>query len=166
MKTGRQAIRAVGTAAAALALLGVGCGGRLADDSLTLLASQSSDVTTLDFTRTISATVKPVAPLEVTVANPADAQDLYRATVSLPLATSTTTCASDGSVRYHLTFRDAGSGAILMQADEEPDGCQLVTISGVSHALVAGPAYWARLSQGLGVPESIMYPAEPGAQIQ
>jgi hypothetical protein len=61
-------------------------------------------------------------------------------------------------VLYHLTFRDARSGVAIMQADEEPHGCQRVTIAGVALPLVAGPEYRARLSTGLGVPESIMYP--------
>jgi hypothetical protein len=139
-------------------LLGVGCGGRTERaPELSQLQALSSDVTTLEFTRTTSGQSNPPPPLQVTVDTPIEAQALYQATLSLPeMSAPASGCPSEASVRYQLTFRSGAS--IVMQAVEEPDGCQRVAVAGVARPLIAGDAYWARLSQGLGVPESIMYP--------
>jgi hypothetical protein len=141
-----------------LLLLGAGCGGRTdGAPALLQLQSLSSDVTTLEFTRTTSEQSNPPPPLRVTVSDPSQAQALYLGTLSLPeMSVPASACPSDATVRYQLTFRSGTS--IVMQAVEEPDGCERVAIDGVARPLIAGDAYWARLSQGLGVPESIMYP--------
>jgi hypothetical protein len=138
-----------------LALCG-GCGGRTTDGELSQLSAAGDGVTALDFTRTVLV-ANPPPPLQVTVTDPSEVRALYRETLTLPeLTAPKPACPSDVAVRYHLTFRSGAS--VVMQADEEPDGCQRVVIAGVSNALVAGNAYWARLSKGLGVPESVMYP--------
>jgi hypothetical protein len=149
--------RAVG--GACLLLLAVGCGGRVVGSpELSQLQSMSTEVTTLEFTRTIAGQSNAPPPLHVTVSEALEAQALYRATLALPeMATPGSACPAEGAtVRYHLTFFSGGS--VVAQAVEEPDGCQRVALAGVSGPLVASDAYWARLSQGLGVPESIMYP--------
>jgi hypothetical protein len=131
------------------------CGGAVSkDDALASLDSQAGAVTTLEFTRSVY-TGKATPPLNVAVTDPVQVRDLYRTTLALPELTPSDGLCDGADVVYHLTFKVGAS--VVMEADERPDGCQAVTIAGVP-SLVAGPAYWARLSAGLGVPESIMYP--------
>ena len=130
-----------------------GCGGQVDGASkLSQFTSQVNDLTTLEFTRTSTA---GAAPLHVEITTPSDVQTIYRATFSLPEMAGTATC-TEGVIHYRLTFK-SGSTTIV-QVDEEPDGCERVSVPGVAVPLVAGDAYWAKLSEGLGVPESIMYP--------
>ena len=141
-----------------LLFFGAGCGGRTENKPpLSQLQSMASDITTLEFTRTTTGQSNPPAPLHVVVSDTVEAQALYRLTLALPeLLGPASECPADMSVHYHLTFLSGTS--VVLEAVEEPDGCQRVAVGGLAQPLVGGNAYWARLSLGLGVPESIMYP--------
>ena len=150
MMTARLAVTcaSVGLALASLS----GCGGQVNSSKVSEFESHADDLTTLDFTRT---STPGAAPLNVQIVDPVDVQAIYRATLSLPEMSGSSPC-TNGVVHYHLVFKSGGT--TVTEIDEEPDGCERVTVPGVTVPLIAGDTYWAKLSEGLGVPESIMYP--------
>jgi hypothetical protein len=69
-------------------------------------------------------------------------------------------CPADFGVIYDLTFFLFGdAGALPVKVDAS--GCLPVSISGESCERRANEAYFSRLAQDLGIPESQIYPYVP-----
>jgi hypothetical protein len=120
------------------------------------------EVTGLSFS-TSSTIPSNIPPLVQTTADATEAQDLYQATLALPVAPTGVqpgyhSCPGDWGVTYQLIFSLANGSKLTVTAD--PNGCQSVSIPGTC-VRSTGYAYWSQLAQDLGIPESLIYPYSP-----
>ncbi len=159
--------------AGAVVLGAVACGGSVAggggtghESALEELQAASGSVASVELTTSTSLPPNPAPAVHVTLSDVARAQSVYTATLALPaMPGGIMSCPADFGVSYTLTFRDA-SGALVMTATLDPDGCEEVSVVG---AAGAGPtlwtatdtSYWSTLAATLGIDEASIYPYEP-----
>jgi hypothetical protein len=120
------------------------------------------EVTGLSFS-TSSTIPSNIPPPVQTTADATQAQDLYQATLALPVAPTGVqpgyhSCPPNWGVTYQLTFSLANGSTLTVTAD--PNGCQSVSIPGTC-VRSTDSAYWSQLAQDLGIPESEIYPYFP-----
>ena len=125
------------------------------------LQARRALVTKLEFTTTSSLPSNPPPPVHVSLTDATAAESVYDATLALPVfPDGTFSCPADFGILYHLVF--SGSDGTIMIADVNPTGCGDVHVAGAGSSVVlrtsTSPDYWPALAQGLGIPESEIYP--------
>lgn len=157
----RQSCRRRGLALArTLAMLGV-VALVLALASCATTAAQTAtppQVTVVHVLRTSRFPANHISPLDQTVRDAADVQQLYDALYALPPFPSTIfSCPLDLDVAYDLTFyRDQ---AEVSWAIVKPDGCERVTLPNDDYRWSEhSPHFWQVFAAALGVPETTLFP--------
>lgn len=92
-----------------------------------------------------------------TIHNAVEAQDLYKAVETLPLAPKVTLCPMDYGYRYHVTFLH-DNVKVLHELVVSPDGCRFVYFTPKDVRIAFGKeAFWKLFGHILGVPENQVF---------
>ena len=115
-------------------------------------------VTSAQILRTQMAPRHNWPPLEKTLRNAQQAQQLYDATLALPqFPRGVMSCAADFDLNYHLNFTGSDGSQVDVVAD--PYGCWPVTIDG-QNIRRADDHYWDLLAQTLGITRAQLQPSD------
>lgn len=125
-------------------------------------SSVSEEIVSVSFSSGSSNPAYPPPNVHVTVNDATRARALYKTLRAQPaFPQETLNCPADFEISYRVTFLSS-AGTTVAWASLDPNGCEPLWIgSGSDQTELWADNVWPALAQGLGIPESEIYPYQP-----